>query len=47
MRNKYLHEMVIVTTLEPISLIPLWNLKTFEFFEKMRFVIGLMKIKLF
>ena len=23
MRNKYLHEMVIATTLEPISLIPL------------------------
>ena len=45
MRNKYLHEMVIVTTLEPISLIPLWKLKTFEFLEKMRFIIRLMKIK--
>ena len=29
MRNKYLHEMVIATTLKPISLIPLWSLKAF------------------
>jgi hypothetical protein len=33
----------MVTTLEPISLIPFMEFEDFEFFGKMRFIIGLKK----
>ncbi len=39
--NKYLHEIIMVATLEPISLIPLVKFGDFESFGEMRFIIGL------
>lgn len=37
--NKYLHEIIMVATLEPISLIPLAKFGDFESFGEMRFII--------